>query len=117
VRSSAVERILADNGYKSTSEPQPGDVAVFRNPSGEVTHTGVVRAAGEGSPVLVESKWGRGGRFIHGSEEHAYRGQQVTYYLSRRGDHLLQGLSDESPSPAPMAGELVEHVTPASESH
>src|SRR5262249_51801388 len=56
LRGSAVDLILEDNGYQVTPAPVQGDLAVFRNPDGEVTHTGVTcgRTGGE---VLIESKW------------------------------------------------------------
>jgi hypothetical protein len=92
LRSAMVEAVLADNSYVAVKQPLSGDVAVFRNAVGEVTHTGLVRASGKDGGVLIESKWGRFGRYVHGPDEHGYRGQNVTYYRTTRGTHLLKGL-------------------------
>jgi len=94
LRGGQVEAVLKDNAYQPVEKPHKGDLAVFRNPLGEVTHTGLVRT-GTGGTVLIESKWGRFGRFVHGPDEHAYRGHQVTYYRSPPGTHLLKGLGDD----------------------
>jgi hypothetical protein len=94
LRSNRVEDILKDNQYQATAQPQPGDVAVFRNRVGEVIHTGLVRGTTDQGPLL-ESKWGQAGRYIHTSQEHGYPGSTLTYYHTRRGSHLLRGL--ESP--------------------
>lgn len=103
VRSPRVATILEDNGYLAVQQPRSGDVAVFRNPLGEIVHTGLVRSGSDHGPILIESKWGRFGRFVHGPNEHAYRGNEITYYRSSRGTHLLQGVEDtatEAPAPA-----------------
>src|SRR5262249_3395836 len=97
VRGVFVERILKDNGYTVAPRVRSGDLAVCRNDSGEVTHTALVHSVGNNGQVLVESKWGRLGRYIHTPDQHAYRGQTVTYLRTSRGSHLLQGLG-ESPS-------------------
>jgi hypothetical protein len=97
VRGAFVKRILKDNGYTVAPQVRPGDLAVFSNDSGEVTHTGLVHSVGSKGVVLVESKWGRMGRYIHTAEEHGYRGSQVVYYRTKRGSHLLQGLDEATP--------------------
>lgn len=82
-----VEQILADNGYHQVSDPQPGDLAIYRE--GEViSHTAVVRTAGNGSPVLVEGKWGWMGVFLHPVGDSCY-GKNYTFYRSHRDGHLL----------------------------
>ena len=101
VRSTFVRRILEDNGYRATEQVTPGDVAVYRAVTGEVSHTGLVRSVNEAGQVLIESKWGRLGRYIHTAEDHAYRGHQVTYYRTARGNHHLQGLSNATPVAQP----------------
>lgn len=97
LRGNQVETVLKDNGYQAVEKPHKGDVAIFRNQMGEVTHSGLVRT-GSGSTILIESKWGRFGRFVHGPDEHAYRGNQITYYRSSRGTHRLDGLGDSAPT-------------------
>jgi hypothetical protein len=92
VRGAQVERILEDNGYEAVSRPQPGDVAIWRSHRGDLLHSGLVRSASEDGLVLIESKWGQAGRFIHTPEHHAYLGSNCTFYHSPRGSHLLRGL-------------------------
>src|SRR5262249_25413708 len=70
VRGDQVDPILRDNGYRQVPVPQPGDVAIFRNDRGEVAHSGVVRGTNAEGRVLLESKWGRLGRFLHTHEQH-----------------------------------------------
>lgn len=81
-----VPAILRDNGYYIAQDPQPGDVAVYRDADGFVAHTGVVRATGPGIEVLVESKWGQYGVYLHPSSQCPYPGTP-TYYRSNRKDH------------------------------
>jgi hypothetical protein len=89
--SADVERILRDNGYRPVRDPRPGDVAVYRDPDGTISHTGVVWAVVAGGRVLVESKWGAGGRFVHAAAEQPY-GYDITYYRTPRRDHILVGI-------------------------
>jgi hypothetical protein len=100
VRGKAVDTILQDNAYQIVEQPRPGDVAVFRNPQGEVTHSGVVRMGEKDGRVLIESKWGRYGRFVHTAENHAYAAHKVTYYRSPRGNHALKGGASTKPESA-----------------
>jgi len=102
LRSNAIETILKDNAYRAVKNPRAGDVAVFRNNLGEVTHTGLVRAGSKEGALLIESKWGRFGRYVHTADDHGYRGQEVTYYRTSRGSHLLKGLQ---PAATASAGE------------
>jgi len=92
LRGNQVETILKENGYHAVERPRAGDLVVFRNSNGEVSHTGLVRAGGKGDSILIESKWGRFGRYVHGPQEHGYRGHDATYYRTSRGSHLLEGL-------------------------
>lgn len=59
-----VEQFLQEE-YQPTQKPQLGDVIVYRDHIGRPMHSGVVKAVGEDGLVLVESKWGASGRFIH----------------------------------------------------
>lgn len=88
---STVETILNDNGYKTVPDPTPGDVVVYRGDSGVVIHTGIVRYVTPGMPVLVESKWGSLGVFLHPVEESCY-GKTFDYYRSPRSGHVLKGI-------------------------
>jgi hypothetical protein len=83
--------ILQDNGYEPVSDPQPGDLIVYRDAGAGrvITHSGIVRTAGHGSPVLIESKMGRGGRFLHEPGAMHY-GTIHEYYRSERAGHQLR---------------------------
>ena len=98
-----IETILADNGYRPVSDPRAGDLVVYRE--GErITHTGVVRTGGNGEPVIVESKWGWLGQFLHPPGATCY-GRSFTYYRSARAGHVLAGLADRTvPSEAAGVG-------------
>ncbi len=93
VRSNSVERVLADNRYGKVERPAEGDVAIYRNHKGEVTHSALVRSIA-GELVLLESKWGRLGRYVHTASDHIYGGRTATYYRSPRGDHQLRGTEE-----------------------
>jgi hypothetical protein len=100
IRGSAVDLILEDNQYLPTKHPTIGDICVYRDANGEATHSALVRGLGSDGQVLLESKWGKLGRYIHSaSEHHAYVGQSYTFYRTSRGSHLIQGL-DGMPSGA-----------------
>lgn len=94
VRGPVVERILSDNGYQAVTDPRPGDIIVYRdNTTHSIAHTGLVRTqAADTGLVLIESKMGALGRFIHPPEKHGYTNTTGTYYRTGRGAHLLRGL-------------------------
>jgi hypothetical protein len=89
IRGEHVETILADNAYRQVTAPRPGDLTVYRGPDGAITHTGVVRTTVAGNVILVESKWGEMGAFVHPADVHPYDGSTATYHRSPRGDHAL----------------------------
>jgi hypothetical protein len=94
-----VDVILKENGYYEHREPQPGDLVVYRADNA-VTHTAVVRYVSEGQPVLLESKWGKLGVFLHPADKSPY-GAEYTFYRSPRKGHQLASASDGQPaSPA-----------------
>jgi hypothetical protein len=82
-----VARILEDNGYRECEVPHPGDLIVYRDDRGEILHTGLVRAGLFGG-MLIESKWGLEGRFVHEPNQQPY-GNRFTYYRSSRQGHAL----------------------------
>jgi len=92
IRGKMVDAILQDNAYQVVEQPLAGDVAIFRNQVGEVTHSGVVRTGEKDGSVLIESKWGRFGRFVHTPDRHCYAASKVSYYRSLRGSHALKGV-------------------------
>jgi hypothetical protein len=83
-----VDQILTDNGYVPSRSPQLGDVIVYRNSSGGITHTGIVKAGSLSGSPLIESKWGVRGRFVHRPAEQPY-GSHYTFYRSARQGHAL----------------------------
>jgi len=85
-----VDVILHENGYQEVTDPRLGDVVVYRQGSA-VAHTAVVRYVTEGQPVLVESKWGTLGIFLHPVDKSVY-GTEYTFHRSPRTGHLLAGL-------------------------
>jgi hypothetical protein len=91
IMSEHVEVILRDNGYQPVAAPQAGDLAIFRDESGGVCHSAVVRGVYETGLVLLESKWGHLGRYLHTPEGYAYS-DSWRYYRSPRRGHLLAGL-------------------------
>ena len=89
-----VERIRQENGYRVVKEAAVGDLAVYRDDRGVVRHTAVVWGVAEGR-VLLESKWGQAGRFVHTPELHPYSDDRCTYYRTGRGTHRLRGFDEE----------------------
>ena len=87
-----VERILVENGYDPVTAPRPGDLAIYRTPFGVLNHTALVRVVTEEGLVLVESKWGPLGRYLHPADKVEFAGVP-TYHRSSRSGHLLLGLS------------------------
>lgn len=79
----SVDSILEDNQYHTISKPQLGDVVLFRNSVRKVTHSSIVRAVLDDGTILIESKWGFLGRYIHTLEQHAYRGHQPAFYRKK----------------------------------
>jgi len=104
VRSMHVKQILTDNHYQVVARAVPGDVAVFCDSTGEVRHTGLVKAVAPDGMVLLESKWGMRGRYLHTPQQHAYRHCTCTYYHSDRPGHALRGLDESLPQ-----GDKVRH--------
>src|SRR5436190_1242910 len=96
-----VEEILLDNGYHEVAVPQPGDLAVYRQCNmAPVMHTGVVRSAGEGATVWVESKWAWHGRYLHPASVYCYPRAVDAFFRSARPGHLLRGLDGTDRTPA-----------------
>ena len=74
------------------SSAQAGDLIVYRSAeTRKVLHTGLVSARSPQGMALVESKWGRMGRFLHLPEDQTYSCFWQFYRSPRKG-HLLEGL-------------------------
>ena len=98
LQSSDIETILQDNHYREVASPEPDDLIVYRNATDRIVHSGVVRSVlSHGTTVLIESKWGPLGRFLHTPDVQPY-GLHYHYYRSPRPGHLL------GTSPNPPAG-------------
>jgi hypothetical protein len=91
-----VPLILADNGYHQVTDPQPSDFVLYRDDQAKVCHSGVVRLADDSGLILVESKWGWMGRYLHRPEAQPY-GTHWTYYRSARAGHVLHDLPSVPP--------------------
>jgi hypothetical protein len=102
VRGEWVETILRDNRYKPVAKPFLDDLAIFRDETGVVKHTGVVRGLTAGGKPLIEGKWGQLGQYVHTVDDHVYSGTAATFYHTSRGGHLLRGLG--GPESAPPNG-------------
>jgi hypothetical protein len=85
IRGPDVEQILQDNGYAITDTPLPGDVIIYRSETGEILHTGLVRGLLSDRTVIVESKFGVGGRYLHQPEGQPFAQQWAYYHTARRG--------------------------------
>lgn len=83
-----VDAILADNGYQVVYDVHEGDVVVYRDHVGRVRHTGLVRFVGTDGLILVESKWGPLGLYLHAPQDQPY-GNVFDYFRSPRSGHEL----------------------------
>jgi hypothetical protein len=99
--------ILQDNGYGRLAVPRAGDLVVYRDKTGRITHSGVILVVAEGGTALVESKWGALGVFVHPADFPQYGTPQ--YYRSGRTGHQLHGLgggfASSGAPPAPAASD------------
>jgi len=87
IRDPEIAQILTDNGYGEVTAPREGDLAIYISDS-KTTHSGIVRIADQRSPILVESKWGPFGVYLHGVDRQPFKGQ-CKFYRSERSGHLL----------------------------
>lgn len=95
VASEDVDTILADNGYRIVEEAQESDIVIYRDDLDRVCHTGLVRFVGADGLVLVESKWGPLGIYLHTPTEQPY-GHYFHFYRSPRSGHVLNMKPAES---------------------
>jgi hypothetical protein len=86
-----VECILSENGYQAFTTPQIGDLVIYRNDDGAISHSGIVRAVLQDGVPIVESKWCWMGVFLHQVGDTDY-GSNFIYYRTDRGSHLMAGL-------------------------
>jgi hypothetical protein len=79
--------ILTDNEYAEVNRPQEGDVAIYRR-DGDICHCGIVRIVDKHAPVLIESKWGPLGVYLHAPAAQPFGGE-CRYYRTSRQTHTL----------------------------
>lgn len=94
--------IVTDNGYQRVETPRKDDLILYRDDRGAILHTGVVLEVVNENLVLIESKWGPLGRYLHPPEFQPY-GTNFGYYRSSRDGHQVPviSLADKS-STAPQ---------------
>lgn len=85
-----IHLILNEDGYRRVEAPEVGDIAIYRNPNNEIKHVATVldnRAfeAGGTPIVMVLSKWGGDGEYIHAAD-------YVPEYLGRPTDYWTERL-------------------------
>jgi hypothetical protein len=73
------EQLLSSDAFRIVDRPQVGDFIIYRSATGAIMHSGVVRATGADGLVLIESKWGPFGRYLH-EPELPRNTTQMTYY-------------------------------------
>jgi hypothetical protein len=78
---------LSDNGYQEVSEPQEDDLAIYTS-AGKITHSGVVRMVDKHAPILIESKWGPLGVYLHAIDQQPFPGA-CKFFRSPRANDLL----------------------------
>jgi hypothetical protein len=88
IESSYVPSILEDQGFFVVQEPRAGDLVTFEA-RGELIHSGIVGERDRAGRVLIESKWGPFGVYLHGPAAQPFPGA-CTFYRSER---LSRGLT------------------------
>lgn len=83
-----VEWILQDNGYTQTQTPGPEDLVVYRDEDGSIVHTGVVRGVLDDGTIIIESKFGLEGLYLHEPQAQPYSTDYVFYRSDRQGHTL-----------------------------
>lgn len=95
MRGENVKQILADNGYTQVTLPEENDIIIYRTSDGGISHTGLVKTVLSDRTILIESKWGVDGRFLHRPENQPYS-QEFEYYRCSRPSHLITVKSTRS---------------------
>jgi hypothetical protein len=96
IRTEEAEVILRDNGYQGVSAPRAGDLVAYRQADGTLAHSGVVAAVLNDGTVLVHSKWGWAGRYVHPVAAQPYA-DRWEYLRSERDGHWLSAATDLAP--------------------
>ncbi len=85
----AVQRILDDNAYEVVEEALAGDVIIYRDANRNIVHSGLVRGVLNDGSIIIESKWGVEGVFLHGPLDTPYSAD-FDYYRSPRPTHRVK---------------------------
>lgn len=88
IEDSEVPFILTDNQYVEVSGPLENDLVIYHDSDGIVTHSGIIRFLVPNGPVLVESKWGPLGVYLHPVENSPY-GSDYSFFHTSRPTHTL----------------------------
>jgi hypothetical protein len=84
-----VKQILIDHCYYPVLMPIPGDLIVYFDDQGRVPHSGIVSSITSDGEVLVESKFGIGGRYLHTPEAQPF-GSSYGFFRTDRLQHTVQ---------------------------
>lgn len=88
-----VDLILREDGYQLLGGPHevvPGDIVLYKNGDGEISHVGVVierrpKVENGSWEIWIVSKWGRDGEYIHKiGDAPEILGQPSEYWSERR---------------------------------
>ena len=85
----AVQRILDDHEYEVVEEAAAGDVIIYRDNNRNIVHSGLVRGVLNDGTVIIESKWGVEGVFLHIPQDTPYS-VLFDYYRSPRPTHQIK---------------------------
>lgn len=85
----AVQRILDDNAYEVVEEAIAGDVIIYRDDNRNIVHSGLVRGVLNDGTIIIESKWGVEGVFLHKPLDTPYS-ILFDYYRSPRPTHRVK---------------------------
>lgn len=88
IRGSDIPQILKDNCYTKVDAPKENDIVLYRSALGNILHTGLVRTVLAEGIVLIESKWGASGRYLHKPENQPY--SQTFEYYRGGSNHIIQ---------------------------
>jgi hypothetical protein len=111
IRGRYIDELLSDNGYVEVAEPRADDVVIYRGPEGSVEHTGLIRHIGSDGLVLVESKWGPLGVYLHPLASQPY-GDHHHFYRSPRAGHVV-AIVPQTSLPETEAPVLARTLVPA----
>jgi hypothetical protein len=91
IHEEALDLILRDDGYRRVDVPWIGDVVIYRDNDDNVNHVGIVvglnvDSMGGQPEILVLSKWGADGEYLH-RHDHVpgLFGARVEYWTERAG--------------------------------